>query len=109
MANVLVLHAASGMLQLGYYAIDSDPNIACDLVCQAAINSTTPGQPADHFLAQITAGKRKEEIPVRRDAPLPEKLHTLIRSSWAGKLAILNGPQDIDFVGHQVVHGGLAL
>jgi acetate kinase len=107
MANVLVLNAGSGSQKLGLYAIDSDPKIACDPVWQAAINSTTPGQPADHFLAQITAGKRKEEIPVRRDAPLPEKLHTLIRSSWAGKLAILDGPQDIDLVGHRVVHGGV--
>jgi acetate kinase len=108
MANVLVLNAGSGSQKLGLYAIDSDPKIACDPVWQAAINSTTPGQPADHFLAQIAAGKRKEQIPVPRDAPLPEKLHTLIRSSWEGKLAILSGPQDIDLVGHRVVHGGVA-
>jgi acetate kinase len=107
MANVLVLNAGSGSQKLGLYSIDSDPKIACDPVWQASINSTTPGQPDDHFLAQITTGDRKTQIPVRRDAPLPEKLHTLLRSLWLGNLAIVKGPQEIDLVGHRVVHGGL--
>jgi acetate kinase len=107
MANVLVLNAGSGSQKLGLYSIDSDPKIACDPVWQAAINSTTPGQPVDHFLAQITAGERKDQIPVRRDLPLPEKLHTLVQSLWKGNLPILKGPGEIDLVGHRVVHGGL--
>jgi acetate kinase len=107
MANVLVLNAGSGSQKLGLYSFDSDPKIACDPVWQAAINSTTPGQPEDHFLAQITAGERKEQIAVRRDLPLSEKLHTLVRSLWEGKLPILNGPGEIDLVGHRVVHGGV--
>jgi len=107
MANVLVLNAGSGSQKLGLYSIESDPKVACDPVWQAAINSTTPGQPADHFLAQITAGERKEQIPVRRDLPLQEKLRTLIESLWKGNLPIINGPGEIDLVGHRVVHGGL--
>jgi acetate kinase len=107
MAKVLVLNAGSGSQKLGLYVIDSDPKIACAPAWQAAINSTTPGQPDDYFLAQITRGERKEQAPVRRKAPLPDKIHTLIRSLWEGNLAILRGPGEIDLVGHRVVHGGL--
>jgi len=107
MAKVLVLNAGSGSQKLGLYAINSDPKIACPPSWHAAINSTTPGQPDDYFLAQITAAGRKEQVPVRRDAPLPEKIHTLVRSLWEGNLAILEGPREIDLVGHRVVHGGL--
>jgi acetate kinase len=107
MANVLVLNAGSGSQKLGLYSIESDPKVACDPVWQAGINSTTPGQPVDHFLAQITAGQRKEEIPVPRDLPLQGKLRTLVQSLWKGNLPILDGPGEIDLVGHRVVHGGL--
>ena len=107
MAKVLVLNAGSGSQKLGLYAINSDPKIACPPSWHAAINSTTPGQPDDYFLAEITAAGRKEQVPVRRDAPLPEKIHTLVRSLWEGNLAILEGPREIDLVGHRVVHGGL--
>jgi acetate kinase len=107
MANVLVLNAGSGSQKLGLYAIDSDPKVACDPVWQAAINSTTPGQPDDYFLAQVSADQRKGEVAVRRNAPLPEKIGTLVRQLWEGNLAILNGPHEIDLVGHRVVHGGL--
>ena len=107
MANVLVLNAGSGSQKLGLYAIDSDPKVACDPVWQAAINSTTPGQPDDYFLAQVSADQRKGEVAVRRNAPLPEKIGTLVRQLWEGNLAILNGPREIDLVGHRVVHGGL--
>ena len=107
MAKVLVLNAGSGSQKLGLYAINSDPKIACPPSWHAAINSTTPGQPDDYFLAEITAAGRKEQVPVRRDAPLPDKIHTLVRSLWEGNVAILEGPREIDLVGHRVVHGGL--
>jgi len=53
MANALVLNAGSGGQKVALYAIDPDPEGPTAPVWQAAINSTTPGQPEDKFLAQI--------------------------------------------------------
>ena len=61
MANVLVLNAGSGSQKVALYSIDPDAKCPSDPVWQAAINSTTPGQPEDKFLAQIksTRGEAK--------------------------------------------------
>ena len=107
MANILVLNAGSGSQKLALYKLNSNSEAPSDPIWQAAINSTTQGQPEGYFVAQITSGRGKEEVQVRRDAPLPEKLAPLIRASWQGRSAALEKADDIDLVGHRVVHGGL--
>jgi acetate kinase len=89
------------------YAIHANSRAASAPVWEAAINSTTPGQPEGYFVAQIISPRGKEEIRVPRNSPLPEKLETLIRASWEGQSAALEMPEQIDLVGHRVVHGGL--
>ena len=105
MANILVLNSGSGSQKVALYAIESKSPSAP--FWQAGINSTTPGQPEGYFVAQITSVRGKEEIRVPRDLPLPRKLETLIRASWEGPAAALAKPDQIDLVGHRVVHGGL--
>src|SRR5271165_1226607 len=107
MANILVLNAGSGSQKVALYAINSNSNAPSAPVWQAEINSTTPGQPEGYFVAQITSIRGKEEMRVPRDSPLPEKLETLIRASWEGQFAALETRDQIDLVGHRVVHGGL--
>ena len=107
MANILVLNAGSGSQKVALYAIHSNSMTASAPVWEAAINSTTPGQPEGYFVAQITSARGEEEIRVPRNSPLPEKLETLIRASWEGQSAALEMPDQIDLVGHRVVHGGL--
>jgi acetate kinase len=107
MANILVLNAGSGSQKIALYAIDSHSTAPSAPVWQAAINSTTPGQPKGHFIAQITSIRGKEEIQVPRDSSLAEKLQTLIRACWEGQSAALETADQIDLVGHRVVHGGL--
>jgi acetate kinase len=107
MANILVLNAGSGSQKITLYAINSDSKTASPPIWQAAINSTTPGQPEGYFVAQISSDRGKEEIRIPRNSTLPKKLETLIRSSWEGHSAVLEMPDQIDLVGHRVVHGGL--
>ncbi len=107
MANILVLNAGSGSQKITLYAINSDSKTASPPIWQAAINSTTPGQPEGYFVAQISSDRGQEEIRIPRDSTLPKKLETLIRSSWEGHSAVLEMPDQIDLVGHRVVHGGL--
>ena len=107
MANILVLNSGSGSQKIALYAINSNSEAPSAPVWQAAINSTTPGQPEGYFVALINSVRGKEEIRVPRDSPLPEKLETLIRASWEGPSAALQMPEQIDLIGHRVVHGGL--
>lgn len=107
MANILVLNAGSGSQKVALYAINSNSKAPSAPVWQAVVNSTTPGQPEGYFVAQISSIRGKEEMRVPRDSPLPEKLETLIRASWEGQSAALEMPDQIDLVGHRVVHGGL--
>ena len=107
MANVLVLNAGSGSQKVALYSIDPGAKCPSDPVWQAAINSTTPGQPEDKFIAQIRSTRADGHLPVPRDWSLQKKIQTLVRASWEGQFAVLEGSQQIDLAGHRVVHGGL--
>jgi acetate kinase len=107
MANVLVLNAGSGSQKLALYAINPNPKGPSDPVWQAAINSTTPGQPEDKFLAPIRSAQAEGQLPIPRDLSLQKKIQALVQASWRGDFAVLNGPHQVDLVGHRVVHGGL--
>jgi len=107
MANILVLNAGSGSQKVALYAINSDSEAPSAPVWEAALNSTTPGQPEGYFVAQISSVRGNEEMRVPRDSPLPKKLETLIRASWESQSAALEMRDQIDLVGHRIVHGGL--
>ena len=107
MACVLVLNAGSGSQKATLYAIPANLGAPSDPLWQAAINSTTPGQPEDKFLAQINSAAGAGVLPVPRDWSLSKKIQALAEASWQGRFAVLKGPQEIDLVGHRVVHGGL--
>jgi acetate kinase len=107
MANILVLNAGSGSQKVALYVIDSDAQSPSEPVWQAAINSTTPGQPEGYFVAHITSLRGQQEMPVPRNSTLAKKLATLIRASWEGQSAVLETPEEVDLVGHRIVHGGL--
>jgi acetate kinase len=107
MANVLVLNAGSGSQKLALYAIDAKQKGACEPAWQAAINSTTPGQPKDKFLAQIRSIEGQRDLPIPRDWSLAKKIQALVRASWEGSFSVLKDSSQIDLVGHRVVHGGL--
>jgi len=107
MANILVLNAGSGSQKVALYAINSASEAPSPPIWQAAINSTRRVNPKITFVAQITSVRGKQEMRVPRNSSLAKKLETLIRASWEGESAALEMPDQIDLVGHRVVHGGL--
>jgi acetate kinase len=107
MANILVLNAGSGSQKVALYAFHSLSEAASPPLWRAEINSTTPGQPEGHLVAQMTSARGKAEVLIPRDSPLPSKIETLIRASWEGASAVLDRREQIDLIGHRVVHGGL--
>jgi acetate kinase len=107
MANILVLNAGSGSQKVALYAIHSDSEAPSAPLWQAETNSTTPGQPEGRLVAQMTSVRGKAEVLIPRDSPLPSKIETLIRASWEGASAVLERREQIDLIGHRVVHGGL--
>jgi acetate kinase len=107
MANALILNAGSGSQKVALYVIDPHPKDPAEPIWQAAINSTTPGQPKDRFLAQIKSERGEGQLPVPRAWSLSGKIQALVRASWEGDFAVLEGSHQVDLVGHRVVHGGL--
>jgi acetate kinase len=107
MANILVLNAGSGSQKVALYAINSAAQAPSAPLWQAATNSTTPGQPEGYLVAQLTSARGKAEVLIPRDSPLPKRIEALIRASWEGESAVLERREQVDLVGHRVVHGGL--
>jgi acetate kinase len=107
MANVLVLNAGSGSQKVALYGIEAGSKAPSEPIWQAAINSTTPGQPEDQFLAQVSSKRAEGQLPVPRKWSLSKKVQALVRASWEGEFAALERSDQIDLVGHRVVHGGL--
>jgi acetate kinase len=107
MANILVLNAGSGSLKVALYAIHSLSEAPSAPLWQAGTNSTTPGQPEGHLVAQMTSVRGKAEALIPRDSPLTSQIKTLVSASWEGASAVLERQEQIDLIGHRVVHGGL--
>jgi acetate kinase len=107
MANILVLNAGSGSQKVALYALHSLSEAASAPLWQAGTNSTAPGQPEGHLIAQITSVRGNAEVLIPRDSPLTSKIETLISASWEGASAVLERRDQIDLIGHRVVHGGL--
>jgi acetate kinase len=107
MANILVLNAGSGSQKVALYAIHSLSEAPSVPLWQAATNSTAPGQPEGHLVAQMTSVRGKAEVLIPRDSPLTSQIQTLISASWEGASAVLERREQIDLIGHRVVHGGL--
>jgi acetate kinase len=107
MANILVLNAGSGSQKVALYAIHSLSEAPSAPLWQAGTNSTAPGQPEGHLVAQMTSVRGKAEVLIPRDSPLTSQIETLIGASWEGASAVLERREQIDLIGHRVVHGGL--
>jgi acetate kinase len=107
MANILVLNAGSGSQKVALYAVRSLSEAPSAPLWQAGTNSTTPGQPEGHLVAHMTSVRGKAEALIQRDSPLTSQIETLVSASWEGASAVLERREQIDLIGHRIVHGGL--
>ncbi|MEM9806004.1 MAG: acetate kinase, partial [Cyanobacteria bacterium P01_D01_bin.56] len=101
--NVLVLNAGSSSHKLCIYAIDND--------------SLPERTPAPAWEAQIDWYPEKAVVEIKTSSgPNLDKkisitsrrdiLFQVLSTLWQGTTQVLKSPEEIDVVGHRVVHGG---
>jgi acetate kinase len=107
--NLLVLNAGSASQKCSLFRLgDRLPDDPLEPAWQADINATAPGVGPDELLLTVHQSGRE---PVRRKIPgaksRADQLEHLLESLWQEpSTAVISGPEEIQAVGHRVVHGG---
>jgi acetate kinase len=101
--KILVMNAGSSSQKSCLYEIgDPLPAQPPDPLWEATIDWTH--QPGIAELKIAAKGNRlKEELPA---AQRPQVMSRLLQSLWTGSTQVIETPQEIQVVGHRVVHGG---
>ncbi len=99
--KLLVMNAGSSSQKSRLYELTTLPQSPPEPLWKASIDWTQADGPA---LSVEAAGQTHHDKLQGTDKPtgIAKMLDTL----WAGKTAVIDGPSDIDGVGHRVVHGG---
>ena len=99
--NILVVNAGSSSLKCGLFTnAGSQENLLSRWQAQLDWSESSP-----HMLTVETDGKAvwREEM-THKDHLQATKV--LLSRLWSGKGAVLTGPDEVDAIGHRVVHGG---
>lgn len=103
--KILVLNAGSSSHKLCLYAWgDALPKSAPAPVWQAQIDWYP-----DRAAVEVALGAAAPGVPFKEDKDLTSRrqiLSEVLSTLWQGTDAVLHSPDEIDAVGHRVVHGG---
>jgi acetate kinase len=102
--NILVLNAGSSSHKSCLYQITTDrlPALPPEPIWSATIDITGQPNTATMTVKTSTHQNWQTEIEAEPTTAIPEMLKTL----WSGNTQVINNLQEIDVVGHRVVHGG---
>lgn len=102
--QVLVLNAGSSSQKSRLYTLgDALPAQPPTPLWSAEIGWTEREGTAQLSVHTSAGAKIEEERPATSHADL---LRTMLETLWTGPTRVLDGPHEIDVVGHRVVHGG---
>jgi acetate kinase len=109
MRKILVLNAGSGSQKCSLFEVPdaSLPIEPLEPVWESKFDSTAPGQPAGKIILRVRRGDEEivaGSVPVESNAA--ERNERLLQLLWDSRTKAVNGPAEIDLVGHRVVHGG---
>lgn len=109
--NIIVLNAGSGSQRCSLFAFGVDApqaGVPQEAIWEAVIDSTAPNQPKDRVRVMVAkhGSKPTERAQLNRELTPHDRTLELIRLLWEGDSAPLGGPEEIDLVGHRIVHGG---
>ena len=105
--KILVLNAGSGSQKCSLFEItDPVPADAPAPLWQAEIDAPAPGQSPGQLSVKVQAQGREELRYLILDGSWYERVAALLRKLWKGEGRVLGGPEEIDVVGHRIVHGG---
>jgi acetate kinase len=102
--KILVLNAGSSSLKSGCYDVDDDqlPDRPATPIWQAQIDWTDQQDVAELEI-ETAKGSVKQEIQLES---LATSMVKMLETLWTGETQVITQPQDIDIVGHRIVHGG---
>ncbi len=103
--KILALNAGSSSQKSRLYALDEPPGLsALPPVWEAQID-WDQGAKSASLRVRTSAGAtvEREVAPDRRSA-----LGAMIETLWSGPTRMIDGPGDVEAVGHRIVHGGPA-
>ena len=106
--KILVLNAGSSSQKCSLFEIENPaPADAPEPLWRGEIDNTAPGQPEGKLFVKVQPRGREEiKTSVPDDHPRHERIAALLRTLWEGEGKVIGGPEEIDMVGHRVVHGG---
>lgn len=103
--KILVLNAGSSSQKLRLYEIAGDRPPALTPLAPLWAADADWGGTSERAKITLSAGGEtttSEEPAGERE----ELLHKLLLSLWQGRLAVIQRPDEIDLIGHRIVHGG---
>jgi acetate kinase len=106
--RVLVLNVGSGSqkVTLFEFAASLAGDAPVPARWSAKIDSTDPDQPEGSLVGRIRRGAEKFERLLRRDVDLDQRVRAICAWLWDPGVGAVQGPDEIDWVAHRVVHGG---
>jgi acetate kinase len=104
-----VLNAGSGSQKCSLFELP-DPRLPVEPlepVWESRFDSTAPGQPAGKIILRVRRDHEEIEAgSVTIESNATERNERLLELLWDSRTKVLDGPEEIDLIGHRVVHGG---
>jgi acetate kinase len=101
--KILLINAGSSSLKSSLYDFDELPEFPIAPLWQGQIDWHLSSGKSE-FRVNVMNGHSYHTIQATIDRP--QDSQQLLQLLWSGATAVLASPQDIDLVGHRVVHGG---
>jgi acetate kinase len=104
--NILVLNGGSSSIKCWFHRLTGGP-----LPCDAPTPTWTAHVERSNGRAELEIRTAREGHTSRsawQAASLAETIPGVLESLWRGDAKVVDGPGDIDVVGHRIVHGGRA-
>jgi acetate kinase len=103
--NILVLNAGSSSFKASLYRLNEE-NLPLDPVVPLWVGKIE-WKSAELAIISVKVSDKIETQEKKSGVDRQEIIHDLLNSLWSGKTHVINGIEEIDLVGHRVVHGGI--
>ncbi|MBV9390996.1 MAG: acetate/propionate family kinase, partial [Verrucomicrobia bacterium] len=106
--HILTFNGGSGSQRAQMFTID-EAQMSGDPLrpdWKAVLDTTEPDQPEGEFYVKVYYGNEQERFSIPADLTLKERAIRLVETLWKGEKRVLQGPAEVNIVGHRVVHGG---
>jgi acetate kinase len=110
--KLLTLNAGSGSQRCTLFELPDGalPTEPLEPIWEAKLDSTAPDQPEGKLVVKVTRGGEDAEAGmVEESASVAERMEYSLRMLWKGPAKLVRGPDEVEAIGHRIVHGGRSL